>query len=288
MIYLMDKIIVSSFYKYIDLNNLEEFQKEHLGFCKNLGIKGKILISKEGINGTVSGTLKQINEYETKILSYAEFSDIYFKRTLSDKHPFRKTIARIRDEIVSSNFGVEAKKAGNHLKPSELKNLYDTNADFVIIDARNNYESKIGKFKNAITPDIETFRDFKKVVSDLRQYKDKKIVLYCTGGVRCEKASVLLIKEGFKDINQVDGGILNYIEQYPGTYFEGRCFVFDDRLSIETGYAKDITLCERCHEPCGEYTNCSNTKCDKLFVCCKDCRTKFNNTCSKPCKNIIN
>ena len=174
------------------------------------------------------------------------------------------------------------------MSPNELKDLYDNNYDFVIIDARNNYESFIGKFKNALTPDIETFKEFKKILPQLEQYKNKKVVLYCTGGIRCEKASSLLVKEGFTDVNQVDGGIFNYIQQYPGTYFEGRCFVFDDRLSIETGDNKDITICEKCQKPCGEYINCSNIKCDKLFVCCDSCRIKFNNTCSRKCKSLFN
>ena len=284
----MKKILVSSFYKYIYLDHLEEFQKEHLEFCKNLDIKGKILISKEGINGTVSGIKDQIYKYETNLLSHKEFSDLKFKRTLAEIHPFRKTIVRIRNEIVSSGFGISAKNFGKHISPYELNKLYDNKEDFVIVDARNNYESKIGRFKNAVTPDIETFREFKTLVKQLEGFKNKKVVLYCTGGVRCEKASALLINEGFKDVNQVDGGIINYIQQYPGIHFEGRCFVFDDRSSIETGDSKDITICERCHEPCGEYINCFNIRCDKLFVCCRECREKFYSTCSKECRNLVN
>lgn len=284
----MNKIVVSSFYKYIDLPNSEAFQKEHQEFCNKLGIKGKVLVSKEGINATVSGSKEQIKEYENKILSYKEFSDIKFKRTNTDKPPFRKTIVRIREEIVTSRFNVNTKKVGRYLSPSELKKMYDNNEEFVIVDARNDYESKIGKFKNAITPNIETFRDFPKIIPELKKYKDKKVVLYCTGGVRCEKASALLVKEGFKDVNQVDGGILNYIEEYPDTYFEGRCFVFDNRLSVETGVGvKDISVCEKCHQPCGDYINCVNIKCDKLFISCKGCRDQYNNTCSKNCRNIV-
>lgn len=284
----MVNIIVSSFYKYINLKNLEDFQKKHLDFCNNLGIKGKILVSEEGINGSVSGTKEQITKYEKEFLRHKEFSDIKFKRTTADKYPFKKTIVRIRDEIVTSRFDVDTKKVGKYVTPSELKRLYDKNEDFVIIDTRNNYESKIGKFRNAIIPNIKTFREFQKKVRNLKSlYKHKKVVLYCTGGVRCEKASALLIKEGFSDINQLHGGIISYINQYPNTYFDGRCFVFDDRISINSGRnTKDIALCEKCHLPCGNYINCKNTKCNKLFICCDECKKQYENTCSGKCKKF--
>lgn len=282
----MENIIVTSFYKYVNLDNLEAFQKEHLEFCNKFEIKGKVLIGEEGINGSVSGNKEQIEEYKQKLKSYKQFSDIEFKDTNSNYHPFRKTIVRIRKEIVTSGFNVDPSKTGYHLSPKELKEMYDNNEDFVIIDARNNYESKIGKFKNAITPDIEVFRDFKKLVPELKQYKSKKVVLYCTGGIRCEKASALLIKKGFKDVSQIDGGIVNFINQYPGTYFEGRCFTFDARLSIGTGN-KEIGICEKCHKPCGEYINCAYTKCDKLFICCNECREEWDNSCSKNCRNSV-
>ncbi len=245
-------------------------------------------MAKEGINGTVSGTTEQIEKYERKINNYKEFSDVKFKRTISTYHPFRKTIVRIREEIVTSRFNVDAEKVGKHLSPSEVKKLYDNNEDFIILDARNNYESKIGKFKNAITPNIKTFRQFPKIIAELKKYKNKKVIMYCTGGVRCEKASALLIKEGFEDVNQIDGGILSYIAQYPDTYFEGRCFVFDNRLSVESGEnTKEISMCELCHEPCGDYINCANTYCDKLFISCKECRKQFKETCSKNCRNVL-
>ncbi len=283
----MVNLVVSSFYKYVNLNNVESFRKEHQEFCNKLNIKGKVLVSAEGINGSVSGTKEQIEQYEKELLNINDFSGIKFKRSLSDFHPFRKTIVRTRPEIVSSGFGIDASNVGKHLTPLELKNLYDNNADFIILDARNDYESKIGRFKNAIIPNIETFREFPQILPQLEQFKDKKIVMYCTGGVRCEKASALLLKHGFKDVNQLQDGIFNYIEKFPGTYFEGRCFVFDDRLSIPTGEdVKDLALCEKCHIPCGEYTNCMNPSCNKLIIFCKDCREEWNNTCSKSCRNI--
>lgn len=284
----MDHLVVSSFYKYASLDNPESFQREHLELCNNLGVRGKVLVSREGINGTVSGNKEQIEKYEKTLLNHNKFSDMNFKRTFSSEHPFRKTIVRLRDEVVTSRFSVDTTTVGRHLSPFDLKKMYDNNEDFVIVDARNDYESKIGKFKNAITPGIENFRDFPQIIPQLEQFKDKKVVLYCTGGVRCEKASALLIKEGFKDVNQVKDGILNFVQEYPDTYFYGRCFVFDNRLSIQTGEnTKDISVCAKCHKPCGDYINCANTTCDQMFLCCEDCITEYNHTCSKSCRGRI-
>jgi len=283
------EIIVSSYYKYVNIDNPEFFQKKHQVFCNKLGIKGKILVSKEGINGSISGTLDQISKYENYIHKNILFKDVMFKRNITDEHPFKKTIVRTRDEIVTSRFNVNSKKRGLYISPKKLKHALDNNEEIILLDARNNYESKIGKFKNAITPDIETFRDFKKIIPSIKKYKNKQIVMYCTGGVRCEKASALLIKNGFNNVMQIEGGILNYIEQFPDTYFEGRCFVFDNRLSISTGdKTKDISICELCHIPSGRYINCGNIKCDKLFICCESCDKISKHTCSKRCKIIGN
>lgn len=282
------KIIVSSFYKYVEIKNPKKFQIEHQAYCNKLKIKGKVLVSKEGINGTISGTRKQIEKYENELTKNKLFSDVKFKRTESEFHPFRKTIVRVRKEIVTSGMKVEMNKVGIHLAPEKLKEMYDKKEDFIILDARNDYEYKIGKFKNAITPKIDTFREFKKIPEQLKKHKNKKIVMYCTGGVRCEKASAYMIKKGFKNVYQLDGGIFSYIEKFPDSYFEGRCFVFDDRLSIASGCkTKDISLCEKCHKPSGRYINCINKYCDKLYLCCEECDEKLKHACSKGCIHKI-
>ena len=282
------EIVVSSFYKYVEIKNKEEFQREHQQFCNNLGIKGKVLVAKEGINGTVSGTKEQIEKYEEELKNNYLFNDITFKRTITDEHPFKKTIVRIKEEIVTSGLNVDMKNVGERITPKELKKLYDTKEEFIILDARNDYESKIGKFYNAITPKIEVFRDFKKVAKKLSKHKKEKIVMYCTGGIRCEKASAYMKEQGYEKVYHLKDGILNYIEQYPDTYFEGRCFVFDDRLSIASGKkTKDIALCDMCHTPTGRYINCANKKCDKMFLCCEECDKEWSHACSKPCKGII-
>ncbi len=276
--------IVSSFYKYIEMKNLEEFQKAHLDYCKFLGIKGKILIGKEGINGSVSGTKEQINDYENNLKKNKLFKKIDFKHTLSKSIPFRKVIVRIRKEIVTSGLNVDLKNKGEYLEPSKLKELLDKKEDLILLDARNDYESYVGKFRNAIAPEIKTFKEFKNVPKIISKYKTKKIVTYCTGGIRCEKASAYLKEKGFKNVFQLHGGILSFINQFPGTYFEGSCFVFDERLTIPTGNSSEITLCQHCKTPTARYINCSNNECDEMFVCCEKCDFNKNHQC-KSCIN---
>ena len=213
------------------------------------------------------------------------FKDIKFKHTISKIHPFKKTIVRVRKEIVTSGLKVNLNKKAEYVSPKELNNIIDKQKDIILLDARNNYESKIGKFKNALTPNIETFKQFKKIKKDLLKFKNKKIITYCTGGVRCEKASAFLKENGFKNVFQLEGGILNYIEKFPDKHFEGRCFVFDNRMSIPSSKkSKEISICELCHVNCSHYINCINVKCDKLFICCNNCEKKFNHACSKKCK----
>ncbi len=282
----MKNLIAISFYKYVSLRKVKSFRNEHQEFCNKLGVKGKVLVSKEGINGAVSGTKEQITKYKKKLKSYREFNNITFKDTAAASHPFKKTIVRIRPEIVTNKFNADIKYAGTYITPKQLKLMYDNSEDFVIVDARNDYEWKIGKFKNAITLPMDVFRDFQHSIKMLKKFKNKKIIMYCTGGVRCEKASALLRQKGFMDVNQLKDGIIKFIEKYPDSYFEGRCFVFDDRLSIPSGKnTKDISLCEKCHIPCGEYKNCKNKKCDRLYLMCDSCTKQQNYTCSKTCKS---
>ncbi|MBI2672087.1 rhodanese-related sulfurtransferase [Candidatus Woesearchaeota archaeon] len=280
------EIIVSSFYKYIPINNkIENLRKKYLKFCRSIEIKGKILIAKEGINGSVSGTKEQINKFKKYLLKNKLFKDLTFRENIANDYAFKKMLVKTRKEIVTSGLKADLKNKGEHISPKKLKEMLDKNDDILLLDARNDYESKIGKFKNAITPNIHEFRQFKILLKDLKKYKDKKIVMYCTGGVRCEKSSALLKENGFKNVFQLEGGIINYINQFPDSYFEGRCFVFDNRISIHSGTKNhDISMCDYCHVPSSRYINCENEKCDKFFICCRECDKIMRHSCSKQCK----
>src|SRR3989344_3591157 len=178
---------VVTFYKYAEVHSPEKFVEEHLEYCKKLGIKGKILVSNEGINGGISGEDKKIEEYKEKLKTY--FNDIKFKDTYSDEYAYRKMFVRLRKEIIRFDSKVDGKRASGKISPKKLKEMLDKNEDVVLLDVRNRYETRIGKFKNAVELDIDVFNEFQQKISKINNLKGKKIVMYCTGGVRCEKPS---------------------------------------------------------------------------------------------------
>ena len=283
---------VISFYKYVDVEDPESFAKEHLDWCIANGLKGKVYIAKEGISGSIFGTKEKTELYKSKLKSYKIFEDICFKETDTEQIAFPKMNVRVKEEIVNSGLeNVNPSNGGKKLSPEELLKFYSEGKDFVIIDSRNWYESKIGRFKNAFAPNITHFREWPKVVESLKDHKEKTIVTYCTGGVRCEKASAYMIKEGFKDVYQLDGGIINFINKYPDTYWEGSMFVFDDRKVIEPNTKEElkyIAQCEFCGKPTSYYINCHNIDCDKIIIICHDCKVDNDYCCSDECRSAEN
>ena len=277
--------LVSSFYKYVKIENPAEFQKKHLELCSSLGLKGRILVGDEGINGSVYGTRELIENYKVELRKNNLFSDIEFKEQISEKIAFRKMFVRVRKEIVYSGLNIDLKNTAEFIEPLKLKEWLDNNEDIVLVDMRNDYEAKIGKFRNAITLNIQNFRELPNTLNQIKNLKDKKIVTYCTGGIRCEKASAFLAENGFNDIYQLKGGILKFGEEYPDTYWEGKCFVFDDRIAIDLNRKNKevLTECVWCNKKCDDYLNCHNLDCDKLFTCCEECKEKYNKSCSAEC-----
>lgn len=280
------------FYKYIDFAEPEKFQSEHLAFCESNDIKGRIWISAEGINATVSGLEENVEKYKAEIRKYPEFADIWFKEDKHHEHAFNKIHVRLKKEIVNASFGdVDLSKTARRLKPEELNQFYESGKDFIIIDTRNDYESVIGKFKNAITPRMDTFRDWPRVVEELKEHKNKTIVTYCTGGIRCEKASALLVENGFKDVYQMNGGIWNYITQHPDKYWEGSVFVFDERRIVTPNTKEEIKhigKCYYCGTPTSYYINCHNQDCDKMLLTCDTCKVENDYCCSDECRHAPN
>lgn len=284
----MSKYKVISFYKYINVDDPESLAKEHLEWCLQNGIKGKIYLAKEGINGSVFGDNEVTENYINHLRSYKIFEDVWFKETHTDEIAFSKMHVRVKSEIVNSGlYDTSLDNSAPKLTPEQLLKFYEDKKDFVIVDARNWYESKIGRFKNAITPHITHFREWPKVAESLQEYKNKTIVTYCTGGIRCEKASAYLREHGFKDVYQIDGGILNYIQQFPDTYWEGGMFVFDDRKVVEPNTKEELKYTSNCHfcgKPTAYHINCHNIDCDKIIVCCHDCKIENEYCCSDECR----
>jgi len=288
----MEKLYVLLFYKFVKIENPEKFKEEHLKSCNNLGVLGRIIVAEEGINGSVSGTKEQIENYKIILASEEIFSGIVFKEEEILNHPFTKMQIKIKDEIVNFGVSVNLEQNGEYLDSEKFYELYKKSPEaFIILDTRNDYEYKIGKFKNAIHLNIKTFRQFPEALKKIENLKDKKIITYCTGGIRCEKASAYMKEKGFKNVYQLKDGILNFGKRFPDTFWEGKCFVFDKRMvtSINSPESEDdiITNCENCGDVCDLYKNCRNPECDRFVIICLKCQEKLIGCCSVECKNEL-
>lgn len=265
---------------------------EHRAFCKEHELKGRIYIcEKEGINGTLAGKTEDTDAYMAWLRSYPGFAETEFKIDESEVNPFAKMIVKKRREIVALKSPIEldvASEGTNHLPPKEWRKVLESDEDIQLIDVRNNYESKVGHFEGAILPDLENFYDFPQWLDEKEAEldKDKKVLMYCTGGIRCEKFSILMRKKGYKDVYQLKGGILNYAREEGGIHYKGKCFVFDDRLVVPVNPMDDepISHCEITGDPCDMYINCANMECNRLFVCSPEGAEKMEGCCSEDCK----
>ena len=285
-------MINTIFYKYIQLEEREELKNKLYILCSSLKLKGTILLAEEGINGNLSGKEEKIQKFKITIKKDKRFRNLIFKDSKTEEHNFKKLSIKERKEIVSLKHKGEIRleEKGDYIEAKELKKLLDEKEEVILIDARNDYEYKIGKFKNAITLAIENFRDIPKTIESIKHLKTKKIVTYCTGGVRCEKFSTLLKREGFKDVQQLHGGIIQYGIDCGSEYWEGKCFVFDTRRAIDIDPKQQssfISYCVYCQGPSANYYNCENKECDVLFIACEECNKKEKNCCSKECKEKI-
>ena len=272
-----------TFYKYTEIKDPRELMESLTKRCKSLKLLGRILIAYEGINGGVSGEKENIEKFKERLKERSEFKDITFREQFFENQAYHKLVIRVRDEVVVFNNKVDLNNKGNDITPKELKRLLDKKEEIVLLDARNDYEYKVGKFKNARVLNIKNFREFPSKLDEIKNLKDKKIVMYCTGGIRCEKSSAFLKEQGFKDVNKLKGGIIDFINEYPKTYFEGALFVFNDKLAFSSG--SPITKCDHCQEKSDIMINCHNLDCDKLFICCDNCREEFKSCCSISCVN---
>lgn len=286
-----DRIKILLYYKYVPLADPAQLKVEQRALCQQLGILGRILISREGINGTIAGTPESIDEYMETLEKYPEFQGIEWKISWADEQVFPKLRILVREEIVTLGVAktgndVNIENKADYIAPQELLEKYENGDDFVIIDARNQYEAQIGKFKDSIVPDISNFRDFPAFVKTLETHKNKEVITYCTGGVRCEKASAYLKENGFTNVKQLHGGIHEYGVQAGGKYFEGEMFVFDKRLHVpvNTENPTIISQCQFCETPIARYIDCCITSCNSLFICCESCQETHHGACGDECE----
>ena len=240
-------------YKFEQLDSLDTLIPEFQDKCDELELKGSVYLSPRGINFSISGTEANIEKYIEFMESDSRFLNIPLKRTYSETQPFRRMKVRLKKEIISlGRDDIDPRElTGEYVSPQELLSMYENNEDVVVLDTRNEYETRVGLFENAVDLQLDTFRDFPKAIEQLpEEYKDKKIVMYCTGGIRCEKASAVMLKAGFTDVKQLEGGVLDYFKETGGKYWNGDCFVFDERVALDTDLNEtEYIYCYICREP---------------------------------------
>ena len=240
-------------YKFEPLENPVDLVRMYQQKCDELKLKGTMLISKNGINFSLAGTQQSTDTIIAFLEEDNRFLNIPLKVTYSETQPFRRMKVRLKKEIISlGRKDINPRElTGERISPQDLKNLLDNKEDVLVLDTRNEYETRVGKFENAIDLNLDTFRDFPKAIESLpEEYKDKQIVMYCTGGIRCEKASAVMMKAGFADVKQLEGGVLDYFKETGGAYWEGDCFVFDERVALDTELSEtDYIYCYICREP---------------------------------------
>ncbi|MFA5933749.1 MAG: rhodanese-related sulfurtransferase [Candidatus Paceibacterota bacterium] len=289
------------FYKYVFINNPEEVMQTQRELCEKLGLKGRLIIAREGLNITLEGTVENTEEYIKELEKDSRFHNIHFKRSLDNGNSFPKLSVKVRPEIVSLHLGTcdidPNEVTGTHLKAEDLYEWLNPSSDgsqkkeFYIVDMRNAYEHKVGYFENSILPDLKNFRDLPKLVKQLKHLKDKTVVTVCTGGVRCEKASGFLITQGFNDVYQLDGGIVSYMEKYPNEDFVGKLYVFDKRVMM--GFYTDdpkhkvVGKCDICKTQSEHFVNCENVGCHRHFIACVECVVKAGGIIKCPGRCVI-
>lgn len=280
------------YYKYVTIPHPEEFAAWQRTLCTELNLTGRILISSEGINGTVGGETIATNAYRDTMLAHPLFCDVDFKESPGSRDDFPRLSVRVRTEVVSLGIDTTALKAAGpetHLTPDQAHQLLtEQPEDLVVLDARNDYEYRIGRFKGAILPPINRFRDFPAYIdSTLDQLADKTVLMYCTGGIRCERASAYVQSKGVaKKVLQISGGICRYVEKYPDGFFRGKNYVFDDRIALKVN-SDVLTTCDLCDIAADTYTNCMNADCNSHFIACTPCRNKYDYTCSVTCHTLV-
>lgn len=279
------------YYLYVPIEDPESFAKEHLAFCKSLNLKGRILVANEGINGTLSGLTEDTEAYMTAMHNSEQFKDIFFKIDPSEEQTFKKMFVRPRPELVSLSLEDDINPlelTGQYLSPGEFKEAI-LDEDTIVIDARNDYEYDLGHFRGAVRPDIRNFRELPQWIRDNKEkFMDKRVVTYCTGGIRCEKFSGWLVREGFNDVGQLHGGIATYGKdpEVQGELWDGAMYVFDERISVPINQVNPVIVGKDWFDgtPSERYVNCANPECNRQILCSEENEEKYLRGCSHECR----
>lgn len=281
------------FYKYVSIQYPQQILKWQKKICQELNLKGRVILAQEGINGTLGGTTENLERYKQTMNEHPLFGDIDFKESHNTGDHFPRLRIVVKNEIVHLGLDpkmVRAEDAGIALDPDQAHTLIAQKPkNLVIIDCRNNVESAIGRIENAIAPDTKYFRQFPEYVdTHLEELKDKQVLMYCTGGVRCERASAYIKSKGVaQEVYHMKGGVHRYVEAFPHGFFKGKNYVFDGRVAVKV--TDDVLgTCYVCARPWDEYTNCLRADCNRHYIGCTDCIQKLHNTCSTECDELVN
>lgn len=294
----MEKIIL--YYKFVPIEDPESVMAWQRILCESNGLKGRILISKHGINGTLGGPIDGLKNYVKAMKLHSKFKGITWKWSEGGADNFPRLSVKVRSEIVS--FGVPDEVVvnehgvvggGKHLKPAQINELVKKRGkDVIFYDGRNAYEAHVGKFDGTIVPKVRTSKDFIADIEsgEIAKHKDKPIVTYCTGGIRCEILSALMINRGYEEVYQIDGGIVKYGETYKDneeSLWKGKLYVFDGRMvTAFSDNAEDIGTCSRCKAKTSNFENCANLACNDLIVLCDTCAQTMQ-ACSEKCQKLV-
>ena len=255
------------FYKYVAIADPEHFAVAQRALCSRLELKGRVLIATEGINGTLAGSREAMDAFVAALRADERFADLEVKESAGDPGTFPKLIVKVRPEIVTLGAGPLTPDLENHLSPAEWKRMIEEDPDVILLDVRNRYESAAGKFAGAIACDIEHFRELPGHLEKLGELKERKVLMYCTGGIRCEKASALFRSRGFMDVLQLHGGIANYQEQFGNDHWLGELFVFDQRMTTRVeNQLVPIGQCAHSGRATNRFVNCLHDPCHVLFL----------------------
>ncbi len=283
---------ISSFYHFMPFSEpeLRRVQEELEKLAQNLGVRGLVILATEGINGSLSGETAAVESFKIQLQELLGVSGLIFKEGDFDQHAFRRFGVRVRPEIVttgSTEFPVPV-DGGKYLTPQEWEAALKSDEEIFLVDTRNDYEFTLGHFRKAVNPKLKHFSDFKPYVESLEIPKDKKVLMYCTGGIRCEKASTIMEQVGFENVFQLHGGILKYMEEFPQSEFLGECFVFDERVAVcqDLSATKQYSFCPHCGDPGDVQIHCARCGNDRKI--CKSCASKLEEpACSKDCRNQL-
>lgn len=275
-----------SYYGFAPVDDPDALRDQQRQLCEDLGILGRIYIAGEGINGTCAGSPDAVAAYREATLAVPGFHVVDFKEEVVDRIPFADLRVRTRPFLVNLGEGNNVdphQEGGKRLSATQWKAFLDSGKPCTILDVRNDYEAKIGHFEDALIPPYQYFHEFPKWVEELELDPNEPVLMYCTGGIRCEKFSGLLTRKGYTEVYQLDGGLLRYAEEVGGAHYKGDVFVFDDRMSVDIGGSETPGRCEHCGVATSRMINCANVDCHTLHVSCDDCVRTTRATCSPAC-----